>query len=649
MLLRLLGGLSLTTADGEPLSGRAAQRHPMALLALLGASRFDPVSRDRLATLLWPDAGRRSRHLLSNSVHILRKALGDDVIIGAGDALLLNAERIRCDVCEFDAAIAQEERAAAVELYRGPFLDGFFLAGTEEFEAWTDGERERLTRGYAQALERLATDSESAGDYGSAAEWWRRLLAVDPLAGRTVLHLMRALEAAGDIEPAVQCSRAYASLVRAELDIEPDPAVMAFAERLTRERSWQTEDAEAAPATQMEASRPGAADGPDSGAEAESSTSWGLIPVRSRAARAAAYLIAVVVVGLGIEGVLRVTSDRASSGKQSAAVVSSALRSTTNPAAYELYRRATDPVLLRSDSASREALRDLERAVALDPGFAAAWAGLAFMQLRVRRTELRGRQRREGWARAERAALRALALDDSLGEAHAALGAVRLYGLDLPAAEAQARRAVALDPERPLFREILSNVYVMTGRFDEALRQARGALALDPLSPAAQAQVARVLAASGRCDEALAHLELLADLDPPLLRAAPLAAQCYARKQMWPEAIAWLERADVVEGAEGYAMLGYVYAREGREAEALQIHERLLSEWRRGGGSALALAKSCVGLGRLDEALVWLERSIDEGTFPGPTIVEIREPMFEELRRRPGFERLARRIGLQKW
>ncbi len=652
ILLRLLGGLSLTV-DDEPVSGRAAQRHRIALLALLGASRTDPVSRERLVSVLWPEAGPRSRHLLSNSVHILRKALGDDVIVGTADALRLNPDRVRCDVREFDAAIAGGAWAAAVELYRGPFLDGFHLAGTEGFEAWTDGERERLARACAQALERLAAESESGGDYRSAADWWRRRLDMDPLAGRTVLHLMRALEAAGDIEPAVRSARAYESLVRAELDIEPDPAVVAFAERLARERSWRTDETveggagperpEAVP------SRLEPADGAVPAAGPEVSGRRALAPGRSRTRRAFAYLSAVVVAGLGIAGVLRAMSDDAPSGTRSDAPASSAIRSTTNPAAYELYRRGTDPILLRSDSTAWEALRYLERAVALDPGFAAAWAGMAFIQLRVRVTELPGPPRRDRLKRAERAALRAVALDESLAQGHAALAAVRLQLLDLPSAEASVQRAIALEPANTKSWEILSNVYLMMGRFDEALREARHELALEPLSPAAEAQVARALAASGRCDEALSHLELLADLDPPLLRAAPIAFQCYGRQRMWPEAIVWLERAGPNRGPEGDALLGYAYARSGREAEALEIHERLLSEWRQGRGNALAIAESCVGLGRLDEALGWIERSVQEGTFPGTNIVEISEPMFEELRRQPGFERVARRMGLQKW
>jgi adenylate cyclase len=235
ILLRLLGGLALSTG-GEPVVGRAAQRHRLALLALLGASRSEPVSRDKLADILWPETGQRARRLLSNSVHLIRKALGEDSIIGTADALRLNPERVHCDVRDLDAAIARGDLTGAVKLYRGPFLDGFYLASTPGFEAWVEQERGRLARAYVQALETLATRCESVGEYRSAATWWRELLEQDPLAARTTLRRMRALEAAGDVEEAVQCARAYESQVHTELGLEPDRTVMLFAERLVRER-----------------------------------------------------------------------------------------------------------------------------------------------------------------------------------------------------------------------------------------------------------------------------------------------------------------------------------------------------------------------------------------------------------------------------
>src|SRR4029079_11314424 len=99
---------------------------------------------------------------------------------------------------------------------------------------------------------------------------------------------------------------------------------------------------------------------------------------------------------------------------------------------------------------------------------------------------------------AERAALTAVALDDSVGDAHAALGRVRKSNYDLVGAEMEFRRAVALEPNTPRFREYLVQLYVTMERSKEALREAQRALDLDPLSPTATAEFARALIANDR-------------------------------------------------------------------------------------------------------------------------------------------------------
>ena len=119
------------------MAGRAAQRHRLALLALLAASGGGGVTRDKLIAYLWPEADEeRGRHLLSNSVYMLRQALGDEALGGAGDVVRLDAASVRCDVRDFEDAISRGEFARAVGLYAGPFLDGFFLADAPEFERW---------------------------------------------------------------------------------------------------------------------------------------------------------------------------------------------------------------------------------------------------------------------------------------------------------------------------------------------------------------------------------------------------------------------------------------------------------------------------------------------------------------------------------
>src|SRR5690606_24986031 len=136
--LKLLGGASLE-GDAGPLTGPAVQRHRLALLALLAGARREGVSRDKLVAWLWPYSDAvRARGLLKQAVHAVRRALGPEAILSAGDELRLNDAIVASDVDAFEQAVAAGDPAAAVAAYAGPFLDGFFLGGSPEFERWTD-------------------------------------------------------------------------------------------------------------------------------------------------------------------------------------------------------------------------------------------------------------------------------------------------------------------------------------------------------------------------------------------------------------------------------------------------------------------------------------------------------------------------------
>jgi DNA-binding SARP family transcriptional activator len=233
--LRLLGGVSLDGPDG-PVAGRAALRQRIALLALLAVEHPRPVSRDKLVADLWPESGPdEARHLLRDSLYILRSALGDDSVLAAGDDLRLNPHRLSCDLWDFEAALARQDPEAAASAYHGPFLAGFHLSAGEEFERWVDGERSRLGRRYAQALEQLAERHVQAGELTKAVEWWSRLAREDPYNSRIALRYMQALDAAGDRAGALRHATAHADLLRTELDAVPEREVVALAERLRLE------------------------------------------------------------------------------------------------------------------------------------------------------------------------------------------------------------------------------------------------------------------------------------------------------------------------------------------------------------------------------------------------------------------------------
>mgnify|MGYP003288904876 CR=1 FL=1 len=132
--LKLFGGASIQAPTG-PLTGRATQRRRIALLAILAVARSRGVSRDKVIAFLWPEQDAdHGRPLLSDSIYRVNQALGGEAIIGTADDLRLSGDVLPSDVAAFEDAIERGEWQRAAEIYAGPFLDGFFLSGAEEFE-----------------------------------------------------------------------------------------------------------------------------------------------------------------------------------------------------------------------------------------------------------------------------------------------------------------------------------------------------------------------------------------------------------------------------------------------------------------------------------------------------------------------------------
>ncbi|HUG28438.1 MAG TPA: BTAD domain-containing putative transcriptional regulator, partial [Gemmatimonadales bacterium] len=234
--LQLFGSPSLAGEDGTPLAGRAAQRHRLALLALLALSGRRGVRRDKLQALLWPESDtEHARPLLNQAVYSLRKALGEEAILSIGEELRFNAQVVSCDVLAFEEALAAGEPERAVGLYGGPVLDGLFLTDAPEFEHWLDGERARLAQAHAKALELLAETAEGQGAFSRAAEWWKARAVHDPYDSRVALRLMLALSASGNRAGAIQHAAIHQRLLQQEFDTGPDPQVLALAERLRSE------------------------------------------------------------------------------------------------------------------------------------------------------------------------------------------------------------------------------------------------------------------------------------------------------------------------------------------------------------------------------------------------------------------------------
>lgn len=230
--LKLLGGASVSD-DAGPLTGPVAQRHRLALLALLAMARGEAVARERVAALLWPESDAdRARNSLKQAVHAIRRALGPDAILSAGDELRLNPSAVSCDAVAFLAAIDAGDPARAVDLWSGAFLDGFFLSNARQFEEWVDSARARLHAAFVAALESLATGAEAARDPAASVSWWRRLAAETPGNSRNTLRLMHALAATGDRAAAIRHGQVHTTLLREEFGAQPDAEVLALMDHL---------------------------------------------------------------------------------------------------------------------------------------------------------------------------------------------------------------------------------------------------------------------------------------------------------------------------------------------------------------------------------------------------------------------------------
>jgi serine/threonine-protein kinase len=313
--------------------------------------------------------------------------------------------------------------------------------------------------------------------------------------------------------------------------------------------------------------------------------------------------------------------------------------------AYELYIRASDPVLLRGQSGIWKAQDLFQKALMADSLYAAAHAGLALTYVRrANNATDPGMPVPKLLEMADNEAGRAIALDRTLAEGHYARGRVREAMLDFASAEASLRRAVDLDPNRSVYWRALSYLRSWTGRPEDELADAQRAFETDPLNPYAIAAVASGLYGNHRYDESLAYLEPLTVLKPPLLGVSFALAQCYAKKQMWDKAIATLRPGAEAGDPLFRALLGHMLARTGQRVEARRILSELVARRDRSGVGAFHVAVVHAGFGNLDEAFAWLDKSIDDRSI----VSFIMGPTFEELHSDPRFRQLRGRLGLEK-
>ena len=251
-----LGALDLRDADGAAVESVLSQPKRLALLLYLAlASPRGFTRRDTLLALFWPDSdAARARNSLSKALSVLRKALGEDVVVTRGNEEVgLNPQRIRCDAVAFDEAIDAGRLEEALELYEGDLAPGFHADTSTRFEQWLEAERKRRRQASLDAARVLAGHAREAGRLQEAVAWARRARAIAPLSERAVRDLVEVLAAAGDRAAALDVFKASSDRLASEYELEPSPELVARVQAIA--------DGSIQPATvDLEASEPGPAD-----------------------------------------------------------------------------------------------------------------------------------------------------------------------------------------------------------------------------------------------------------------------------------------------------------------------------------------------------------------------------------------------------
>lgn len=236
--LRTLGGIDLQARDGREILGVLRQPKRSALLFYLVLARPPGFHRrDTLLALFWPESSqRKARRALSQSLYVLRKKLGSDVVASRGDEEVgIVRDALWCDATAFERLLIEERREEALELYRGELLPGFHVADVPGFERWLDAERERLRGMAANAAWALAEEREAVGDREAAARWGRRAAELCPHEERVLRRLLELLERVGDRAGALHAYEEFADTLAREFDDQPAAETRGLIERI-RER-----------------------------------------------------------------------------------------------------------------------------------------------------------------------------------------------------------------------------------------------------------------------------------------------------------------------------------------------------------------------------------------------------------------------------
>lgn len=314
------------------------------------------------------------------------------------------------------------------------------------------------------------------------------------------------------------------------------------------------------------------------------------------------------------------------------------------PEAHENYLRGRYYWNQRTTAGLQNAIRYLEAAVTQDPNYALAYATLSDCYQLL--PDLNGEEARPNYSRARTAALKALALDPSLAEAHASMAKLKEdYDWDWTGAEQDYKQAIELNPGLGNVHAWYANLLAETGRLPEAVNESRRALELDPLSAFVNSNLASILYFAGDYPAAFDQTSRTLQIDPQSARAHRNLGRIYVAQGELGKAIPEYRRAiELSPGTPEYlGELGYIFGRQGDRKRAEAVVSQLQRDFEQGGASSYQLAVVYAGMGDKLRAMQLLEEALDERAAG---IVQLQVAhWFDDLRSDPRFQQILRRAG----
>jgi len=323
---------------------------------------------------------------------------------------------------------------------------------------------------------------------------------------------------------------------------------------------------------------------------------------------------------------------------------------TKDAEAYQLYLKGR--YFANRGTAAEGYKRGIEyfgQAIEKDPGYALAYAGVAdsYNGLAGGLIYL---PPSETLPKAKAAAMKALELDDTLAEGHAALAYTEFFGWEWASAEREFKRAIELNPNSAVSHTRYAEFLQARGRFNESMAEGHRAQELDPLSPLILTQLGYLDLLTRQYDESIAQFHKALDLYPDAAWTRAEVAWAYALKRMYPQAFAEYDKIaerDKVVTAENQLVastLGWLYAVSGREADALRIAREFSNLSSHEYIDSYPIATIYAGLGNKDEAFRWLEKGYEEHSASMPYLAV--DPFWYAMRSDPRYADLLRRMGL---